>query len=280
VKLTWKNFEFDFTTRTFIMGILNVTPDSFSDGGKYFHRRTAVERALQIQDDGADLIDIGGESTRPGAEKVSAQEEIRRVIPVIEELAGTLRIPISIDTYKSGVAHAALSAGASLINDISGLRFDPEMAAVAADYRVPVVLMHIRGTPGNMQSNPSYTSLIHDITEYLRESISIARRTGIQENMMMIDPGIGFGKTVEHNLEIIQRLDEFSGLEKPILLGPSRKSFIGTILGERTVDRRLEGTAAAVAIGIAYGANIVRVHDVKEMLKVARIADSIKRGHA
>ncbi len=280
VKISWKEFEFDFSERTFIMGILNVTPDSFSDGGRYFHRETAFERALEMQEEGADLIDIGGESTRPGAEKVSAQEEIKRVIPVIEKLAGRMRIPISIDTYKSDVARAALSAGASLINDISGLKFDPEMSAVAAESRVPVILMHIKGTPRNMQRNPSYKSLIHEIIEYLRESISIARKAGVCEELIIIDPGIGFGKTVDHNLEIIQRLDEFSGLEKPILLGPSRKSFLGKILGERTVDLRLEGTAAAVAIGIANGANIVRVHDVKEMLEVARIADSIKRGYA
>lgn len=258
------------------MGILNVTPDSFSDGGLFFNTESAVMQALRMQEEGADIIDIGGESTRPGAEKISVKEEIRRVLPVIEALAKKVRVPISIDTYKAPVAEAAVSVGASLINDISGLRFDPKMARVAVRHKVPVVLMHIKGTPEDMQKAPAYRALVPEIIESLRESIAIAKDAGIPDNMIIIDPGIGFGKTVGHNLEIIRRLNEFEGLEKPILLGPSRKSFIGTILGGLPATERLEGTAAAVAVGIFNGANIIRVHDVKAMLRVARIADAIR----
>lgn len=278
MKLTWKNYSFDFSKRTCIMGILNVTPDSFSDGGLFFNEESAVRQALRMQEEGADIIDIGGESTRPGAEKISVKEEIRRVLPVIEALAKKVRVPISIDTYKAPVAEAAVSAGASLINDISGLRFDPKMARVAARHKVPVVLMHIKGTPEDMQKAPAYRALVPEIIESLRESIAIAKDAGIPDNMIIIDPGIGFGKTVGHNLEIIRRLNEFEGLEKPILLGPSRKSFIGTILGGLPATERLEGTAAAVAVGIFNGANIIRVHDVKAMLRVARIADALRHG--
>ncbi len=278
MKLVFKNRAFDFSERTFVMGILNITPDSFYDGGRFFDTAGAVEQALRMQDEGADIIDIGGESTRPGAAKIPVNEEIRRVVPVIESLSGKLKIPISVDTCKSRVAEAALSAGASIINDISGLRFDPEMAGVAAAGKAAVVIMHIRGTPADMQKNPSYKALIPEITDYLHQGIAIARQAGIPDDMMIIDPGIGFGKTVEHNLEIIRRLNEFTGFEKPILIGPSRKSFIGGILGGLPAAERLEGTAAAVAIGIFNGANIIRVHDVKEMLMVARTADRIKRG--
>ncbi|MEW6602808.1 MAG: dihydropteroate synthase [Nitrospirota bacterium] len=260
------------------MGILNVTPDSFSDGGQFFDNESALKQALRIQEEGADIIDIGGESTRPGAEKITAKEEIKRIVPVIEALAKDVTIPISVDTYKAAVAEAAVSAGASIINDISGLRFDPAMASVAARHKVPVVLMHIKGTPKDMQQAPVYEALIPEIMDYLYGSIAIAREAGIPEDMMIIDPGIGFGKTFEHNLEIIRRLKEFEGFEKPILLGPSRKAFIGKILGGLTVTQRLEGTAAAVAIGIFNGANIIRVHDVKEMVRAARTADAIKTG--
>jgi len=258
------------------MGILNVTPDSFSDGGKYFDKERAVEQALRMQDEGADIIDIGGESTRPGAEKISVKEEISRVVPVIEALADKVKIPLSIDTYKSAVAGAAILSGASIINDISGLRFDPQMPRVAARHNVPVVIMHIKGTPKSMQKKPVYKSLIPEITDYLREGVEIARNAGVADDKIVIDPGIGFGKTIEHNLEIIKKLNEFSGLEKPILIGPSRKSFIGRILGALPPEERLEGTAAAVALGIFNGANIIRVHDVKEMGRVARVADAIK----
>jgi dihydropteroate synthase len=259
------------------MGILNVTPDSFSDGGLFLDKETAVEHALRMQLNGADIIDIGGESTRPGAEKISAKEEIKRVVPIIKALVKRVRIPLSIDTYKSEVAMAAIDAGASIVNDISGLRFDRKMPGLLARHELPVVLMHIKGTPKSMQKNPAYKALIPEIIDYLAESIEIARDAGIADDRMIIDPGIGFGKTFAHNLEIINRLNEFSGFEKPILLGPSRKAFIGKILGDLSATERVEGTAAAVAIGILNGANIIRVHDVKEMVRVAKVADAIKR---
>ncbi len=258
------------------MGILNVTPDSFSGDGLYLNKDRAVERALTMQEEGADIIDVGGESTRPGSAKVSAGDEIRRVVPVIEKLAGKLKIPISVDTYKSSVAKASITAGASIINDISGLRFDPEMSSVAAENQVPVVIMHIKGMPKNMQENVNYKALIPEIMEYMRGSFRIAQRAGIQDDKIIIDPGIGFGKTIEHNLEILKCLDEFTGFEKPILIGPSRKSFIGRLLGDQPAGERLEGTAAAVAVGIFNGANIVRVHDVKSMAMVAKSAYAIK----
>ncbi|MBI5196544.1 MAG: dihydropteroate synthase [Nitrospirae bacterium] len=278
MKLIWRNYKFDFTKRTYVMGILNVTPDSFSDGGLYFDKAKAIEQALKMEEEGADIIDVGGESTRPGAEKISAKEEIKRVVPVIEAITKKIKIPVSIDTYKSEVAKAALFAGASMVNDISGLRFDRKMPSVIAKNKVPVCIMHIKGTPLNMQKNPTYTSFIPEIVDYLHEGIEIARSAGIADDKIIIDPGIGFGKTVEHNLEIIRRLNEFSGFEKPILLGPSRKSFIGSLLGGLPADERLEGTASATAIGIFNGANIIRVHDVKAMVRVARIADAIKTG--
>ena len=279
MKLTWKNFSFDFSQKTHIMGILNVTPDSFSDGGLFFDRTDAVDRALRMVEEGADLIDIGGESTRPGAEAISVKEEIQRIVPVIEALAGKTGVPLSVDTCKAKVAEAAILAGASVINDISGLRFDPPMAGIAAKYKVPVIIMHIKGTPKSMQKNPVYTSLIPEIKDYFHEGIEIARRAGVQDEMMILDPGIGFGKTVHHNLEIIRRLNEFAGFEKPVLLGHSRKSFIGKVLGDLPVSERIEGSMAAAAIGIFNGANIVRVHDVRETVRVARIADAIKRGY-
>jgi dihydropteroate synthase len=278
MKLVSKNFTFDFTRKTYIMGILNVTPDSFSDGGLFFDRENAVGQALRMQAEGADIIDIGGESTRPGAEKVSVKDEIKRVVPVIRTLAENVELPISIDTYKSEVADAAVKAGASMINDISGLRFDPKMAKTAARHKVPVVIMHIKGTPQDMQKTPSYKALIPEITAYFHESIQIARDAGIPDDMIILDPGIGFGKTVEHNLEIIRCLKDFEGFDKPILLGPSRKAFIGKLLGDLPTSERLEGTASAIAIGIFNGANIIRVHDVKEMARVAKIADGVVRG--
>ncbi|MBI4844807.1 MAG: dihydropteroate synthase [Nitrospirae bacterium] len=258
------------------MGILNVTPDSFSDGGLFFKKEDAVEQALKMEEDGADIIDIGGESTRPGSEKVSAKEEIKRVIPVINAVAKKIKIPISIDTYKSDVARAALDAGASIVNDISGLRFDKKMAGLVARHRIPVVVMHIKGTPESMQKSPFYEALIPEIIDYLTESIQIARGAGISDDKIIIDPGIGFGKTAEHNLEIIRRLNEFRGFQKPILIGPSRKSFIGSILGGLPPSERIEGTASAVAIAIFNGADIIRVHDVKEMRRVAAVADAVK----
>jgi dihydropteroate synthase len=276
MKLTWRNFCLDFTKKTYIMGILNVTRDSFSDGGLYFDKSAAIKRAIQMVEEGADIIDIGGESTRPGAEPVTVEEELRRTIPVIEALAKEIKVPISIDTYKSEVAEKALEAGASIVNDISGLRFDPEMAKVVSDYKVPVVIMHIKGRPKDMQQNPVYEALVPEIMDYLREGIRLAKESGVSEDKIIIDPGIGFGKTFNQNLEIINNLHEFTLLEKPILIGPSRKAFIGKILGNVSETDRLEGTSAAVAISIMNGANIIRVHDIKEMVRVARVADAIK----
>lgn len=277
MKLCWRNFCFDFSKKTYIMGILNVTPDSFSDGGLYFDAEAAIERGYQMIEDGADIIDIGGESTRPGAEPVSEEEELSRTIPVIEAIASKTNIPISIDTYKANIAKRALDAGASMVNDISGLRFDSAMPETVAQYKIPVVIMHIKGEPQNMQTNPVYEAVIPEIMDYLREGIRIAEDAGIPSEHILIDPGIGFGKTFEHNLEIIRNLHEFTLLEKPILIGVSRKAFIGKILGNAPVSERLEGTAAAVAVSILNSANIVRVHDVKEMKKIAIVADAIAR---
>jgi len=266
--------EFDFSKRTYVMGILNVTPDSFSDGGRYFTLDLALEHALKMIEDGADIIDVGGESTRPGSDPVPIEEELRRVIPVIKELAKRTKVPISIDTYKSEVARRALDNGALIVNDISGLRFDEKMTEVVAEYKASVVLMHIKGTPKTMQQNPEYKDVISEIYSYLSESVNLALSAGIKQ--IIVDPGIGFGKRLIDNLEIIRRLREFKSLGYPILIGVSRKSFIGNILN-LPVDQRLEGTAGAVAISVWNGANIVRVHDVKEMVRVVRIVDAIKK---
>jgi dihydropteroate synthase len=277
MKLFWSHYFFDFSRKTYIMGILNVTPDSFSDGGIFFDKSAAIRQGIKMAEDGADIIDIGGESTRPGSEPVTIEEELRRTISVIEALAEEVNIPISIDTYKAEVAKRALDAGAEMVNDISGLRYDPLMPKVVAEYKVPVVIMHIKGSPKDMQKNPVYEALLPEIMDYLREGIRIAMKAGIPENNIIIDPGIGFGKRSEHNLEIIHALSEFALLEKPLLVGPSRKAFIGNILGDVPPGERFEGTAAAVAVSIFNGADIVRVHDVKEMAKVAKVADAIKR---
>jgi dihydropteroate synthase len=276
LRLSWANFSLDISKKTCIMGILNITQDSFSDGGLYFDKSAAIKRAIQMVEEGADIIDIGGESTRPGSEPVSIEEELRRTISVVGVLVKEIKVPISIDTYKSEVAKRALDAGASMVNDISGLRFDPKMPEVVSQYKVPVVIMHIKGTPKDMQQNPVYEDLISEILIYLGTGIRLAIESGVSEDKIIIDPGIGFGKTSEHNLEIIHNLRKFTSLEKPILIGPSRKAFIGKILEEAIPGERLEGTAAAVAIAIMNGANIIRVHDVKEMLRVARVADAIK----
>lgn len=276
MKLCFNSFQFDFMTKTYIMGVINVTPDSFFDGGKYFSTEKAVAHGLSLIEKGADILDIGGESTRPGALPVSTDEELKRVIPVIEEISKRAKIPISIDTYKAKVAEEAINAGASIINDISGLNFDPQMPSVAAKYKTPVIIMHIKGTPQDMQKNPHYDALIPEIIEYLRAAIIKAKETGVEEDKIIIDPGIGFGKLPEHNLEIIKNLKEFNLLNKPILIGVSRKSFIGKILNDAPPEHRLEGTAAAVAVSIINGANIVRVHDVDYMYKVVKVVDAIK----
>lgn len=262
--------------RTLIMGVLNVTPDSFSGDSIYHHPDAAAQRARQMVADGADIIDVGGESTRPGAEPVSAEEEMKRALPVIERLSAELNVPLSIDTSKAAVARAAVQAGASIINDITGLRGDPEMARIAAESDAGLALMHIQGTPRTMQQNPIYADLIGDISDYLRGSIALAHQHGVDAERIAVDPGIGFGKTLEHNLQILRCLREFQRLGRPILVGTSRKSFIGKVL-DAPVEQRLFGTAATIAVAVANGADVVRVHDVKEMAQVARMTDAIVR---
>ncbi len=273
--LKCSSYNLELGKRTLIMGILNVTPDSFSDGGLYNRLDKALDHAEKMVEDGADIIDIGGESSRPGSEPVPENIELERILPVIEKLAKKVNVPLSIDTYKASVARRALDAGACLVNDISALE-DPNMADVLAEYNVPIVLMHKQGTPRDMQVNPSYNSLIPEIIGYLKSRIQIALDRGIQSDQIIIDPGIGFGKTTEHNLEILRKLKEFKSLNKPILIGTSRKSFIGKILN-LPIEDRLEGTSATVAIAIANGADIIRVHDVKEMKRVALMTDAIVR---
>ncbi|MCS6831003.1 MAG: dihydropteroate synthase [Armatimonadota bacterium] len=264
--------------RTVVMGILNVTPDSFYDGGRYAHTEAAVQRALQMVEEGADVLDIGGESTRPGSQPVPEEEELRRVLPVIEAVRERTDVPISIDTTKSRVAARALQAGACLVNDISGLGFDPRMAEVVARYGALCCIMHIQGTPQTMQQNPQYEDVVGDISRYFEQRLTLAEEEGVPRENIWLDPGIGFGKTVEHNLEILRRLREFTALGLPLLVGTSRKSFIGRVLGDLPPEERLEGTAATVAIAILNGANAVRVHDVKEMVRVARVTDAVCRG--
>lgn len=263
---------FNFSEKTFLMGILNVTPDSFSDGGKFNSVDQGVDYALKMVDEGADIIDVGGESTRPGSTAISLQDEIERVVPVIKKLSKLTQAPLSIDTYKSEVARQSLEAGAHIVNDISGLHFDLAMADVIAEYGAGVIAMHIKGTPKTMQIEPDYKNLIDEIKQYLAESVERATQKGIKQ--IIIDPGIGFGKTVEHNLEIIRKLKDFLSIGYPVMVGPSRKSFIGKILNVEVVDR-LEGTAAAVAASVINGANIVRVHDVKAMKRVIKMIDAI-----
>ena len=259
---------------TLIMGILNVTPDSFSDGGKFIHLDKALSQAQYMEKNGADIIDIGGESTRPGAISVSVKEEINRTIPVIEEIRKFSNISISIDTYKSEVAEKALLAGADFINDISGFTFDSRMMEIVKKFDVPVVLMHIKGTPQDMQTNPTYIDVIKDLLEFFSFQINKALDFGIKKVQIIIDPGIGFGKQLNDNFILIRRLKEFSELGFPILIGPSRKSFIGLTL-DSPPEYRLEGTLAAVSAGILNGASIVRVHDVKEVKRTVIITDKI-----
>lgn len=267
--------------KTQIMGILNLTPDSFSDGGRYETQSAAVDWACKMAEDGADIIDVGGQSTRPGAEEILPSEEIDRVIPVVQEIVKLLDIPVSIDTYRADVAQAALDAGAAIVNDISAAAFDCRMAGLLAERGCPAVLMHISGTPRDMQINPQYTDLMGQITSRLRDRISALIEAGVDEKLLIVDPGIGFGKTADHNLEILRRLAELKSIGRPILIGASRKATIGKVLGNLPPEDRLEGTAATVAISIANGADIVRVHDVKELARVAKMTDAIVRcGHS
>lgn len=272
-----KNWEQCLYTqsKTLIMGIVNVTTDSFSDGGKFLETNKAVAHALSLEQEGADIIDIGGESTRPGAMPVDLETELQRVLPVIEGIRSVSNISISIDTYKSNVAKRALDSGADLVNDISGLRFDEQTVHVVRDYKVPVVLMHMQGTPGNMQTNPFYTDLLKEVLGFFQERVEFCIRNGIEKKQIILDPGLGFGKRIEDNFELLRKLKHICDLGFPVLTGPSRKSFIGSTLN-LPVNERTEGTAAAVTASVLNGAKIVRVHEVKTMKRVAAIADSIR----
>jgi dihydropteroate synthase len=266
--------------RTLIMGVLNVTPDSFSDGGKFFSLKHAVDGALAMERAGADLLDIGAESTRPGSEGISAAEELQRLLPVLETLRGRLKIPISVDTRKASVAEIALGAGAALLNDSSGLKNDPRIAEVAAKFGVPLILMHMRGTPQTMQKQPFAKNVVKDVIAGLRDSVAIARRTGVRKSQIILDPGIGFGKSFKQNYELLARLPELAKLGYPLLVGSSRKGFLGATLAVHgkpaPPEARIWGTAATVTASILGGAHIVRVHDVAEMAQVAKVADALR----
>jgi dihydropteroate synthase len=265
--------------RTLIMGVLNVTPDSFSDGGKFLGVPAAMRQALDMEAAGADLIDIGAESTRPGSREISAEEELRRLLPVLEKLRGKLKIPISIDTRRSPVADAALQAGAQIINDVSGLRNDAAIARVAEKHNVPLILMHMRGVPQTMQRTSFARDVLKDVTQGLRKSVAIARRAGVSTSQIVLDPGIGFGKSFAQNYELLRKLPELAKLGYPLLVGTSRKGFLGKTLSSEgrpaPPDERIWGTAATVAASILGGAHIVRVHDVAEMAQVARASDQV-----
>jgi dihydropteroate synthase len=277
LSLDWGPHHFRLDERTHVMGVLNVTPDSFSDGGLFFETDRAVEHGITMVQEGADFIDVGGESTRPFSKPLSSEEELSRVIPVIEAIAREVSVPVSIDTCKGSVAKEALKAGASIINDISALRLDPEMASVAAEAGVPVIMMHMKGTPEDMQKNPVYGDLISEIKDFLDGAVQRAIKAGISEDLTLVDPGIGFGKTFDHNLLIIKNLASFSSLGRPILIGTSNKAFIGQILG-KDARERVTGTMATVAAAAMNGANIVRVHKVKEAVETVKVVDAIKRG--
>lgn len=274
-------WSLQYGERTLVMGVLNVTPDSFSDGGRFFAFDRAIAQAEQMIAEGADIIDIGGESTRPGSEFVSEADELRRVIPVIERVASSYPVPISIDTTKPRVARAALEAGAEIVNDISGLRFDPAIADEAARARAGLVLMHSRGTPKDMQQLPPVVDIISEVITGLRESVASAQERGVPRENIAIDPGIGFGKTAEQNVELIAKLDqltrEFPDL--PIMIGTSRKSFIGKLLNDAPADDRLYGTMGSVVAAVMNGAHIVRVHDVKAAIEAVKVVDAIQAVH-
>jgi dihydropteroate synthase len=274
----WPKGRLDFSAGCLVMGILNVTPDSFSDGGQFFDPGKAVEHGLQMAADGAAIIDVGGESTRPGSDSVSVDEQIRRVIPVIEALCEETDMPVSIDTYKYEVAQAALDAGAAIINDITALS-DERVGELAAGRRVPVVLMHMQGTPATMQIEPKYDDVVGEVLEFLLDRAKRAEKFGIPKDMIFIDPGIGFGKTTEHNLSLLRDIDKFVATGYRVLVGTSRKRFIGQITGKEKPAERIFGTAATVALCVAAGVSIVRVHDVAEMVDVVAVAHKIKSGN-
>ncbi len=272
----------DTAEKTFVMGILNVTPDSFYDGGKYYNVENALNRARTMIDDGADIIDVGGESTRPNSSSVSTDEEMRRVVPIIKELSKETHIPISIDTYKAKVAEKAINAGAQIINDVSGLQADNEMVNVAAANNTPIIIMHIKGHPHSFPKEPVYVKLIPEIITFLERRIEYATKAGIKHNNIIIDPGLGFGKGTRHNLEILRQLDKFKCLNQPIMIGTSRKSFVSNILKQSDIiniadnDTCLIGTLVTLVIALGKGANIVRVHDVKEAVQVIKMYRAIE----
>jgi len=264
--------------RPLVMGVLNVTPDSFSEGGRFAAVDSAVAQARKLAADGADLIDIGGESTRPGSQRTDPQEQIRRILPVLETTSRHLPVVWSVDTRSSQVAAAALSAGASVINDISAGRDDPPILRLAADRQVPIILMHMQGEPATMQVNPQYRDVLEEVKSFFSERIKAANSSGVNTNRILLDPGIGFGKNLEHNLTLLRRMKEFTALARPLVIGTSRKGFIGIISGEPQPNQRLFGTAATVAWSIANGGDIVRVHDVEPMLKIVRVIRAIQKG--
>lgn len=269
--------------RTLVMGVLNVTPDSFSDGGQFLDPACAIEHAIAMESAGADLLDIGGESTRPGSKEVHAFEELDRILPVLEGLQGRLKIPFSVDTRRATVAEVALRAGAEIINDVSGLKNDPRIAAVAARWRVPVILMHMRGEPRTMQKAGFARDVLRDMTQGLRKAISIARKAGVAKSQIILDPGIGFGKSFAQNYELLEKLPQLAKLGYPLLVGTSRKGFLGATLARdgkpAPPEDRIWGTAATVTAAILNGVHLVRVHDVAEMVQVARVADYFANPH-
>ena len=275
--LLTRHGKLDFARRTLIMGIVNVTPDSFFDGGRRLDPAKAIADGAAMAASGADIIDIGGESTRPGARPVLEEEELARVLPVVHGVRREVKVPISIDTYKSSVAHAALDAGADIVNDISGLRFDAKMLSLVAAEKVPVVLMHMQGTPGTMQQEPHYSDVVREVRDFLATQLYEVMDAGVAPEAIIIDPGIGFGKTIEHNLQLLRGLPVLAALGRPLLVGVSRKAFIGKILN-LAADERLEGSLAAAVAAVLAGANILRVHDVPETYKAVRVADAVRFG--
>ncbi len=281
--LEWNDFQLALGPATAVMGIVNVTPDSFSDGGRFLQTDAAVAHGLALVEAGAHILDIGGESTRPFADPVPERQELERVVPVIEKLAPLVSVPISIDTTKAAVAGAALRAGASMVNDISALRMNPQIAGVAAAAGVPLILMHMKGTPRTMQVDPGYDDLFGEITAFLAKAMEQAVASGVRRELLVVDPGIGFGKTFAHNLEILGHLDRFQALDAPILVGPSRKAFVRALVKDKDADdipadrpEVINGTLAAVTAAVLNGAHIVRVHDVKQAAAAVKVADAVR----
>ncbi len=276
-ELKTRHGRIDFARRTAVMAVLNVTPDSFFDGGRHFDTGRAIADGLAMAQAGADIIDIGGESSRPAAAPVAAADELARVLPVIQELRRQCALPISIDSYKAPVARAALDAGADIVNDISALGFDPAMVQLVASEKVPVILMHMQGTPRTMQVDPRYADVVREVRDFLAERLYDAMDAGVDAEAIVLDPGIGFGKTVEHNIQLLRGLSMLAALGQPLLVGVSRKAFIGKILGLEP-DQRLEGSLAAAVAAVLGGANIIRVHDVAETCRAVRVADALRFG--